>query len=76
MCWNSVVGHGGAVFPAIGLLSGGVERIGQMRVFVAGASGAIGEPLIAELLARGHSVVGVTTSGPRAKNLTSQEPRR
>ncbi len=27
-----------------------------MRVFVAGASGAIGEPLIAELLERGHSV--------------------
>jgi nucleoside-diphosphate-sugar epimerase len=43
-----------------------------MRVFVAGASGAIGEPLIAELLARGHSVVGVTTSGARAKILTSQ----
>jgi nucleoside-diphosphate-sugar epimerase len=43
-----------------------------MRVFVAGASGAIGEPLIAELLARGHSVVGVTPSGARAKNLTSQ----
>jgi nucleoside-diphosphate-sugar epimerase len=40
-----------------------------MRVFVAGASGAIGEPLIAELLARGHSVVGMTTSRERAKNL-------
>jgi nucleoside-diphosphate-sugar epimerase len=32
-----------------------------MRVFVAGASGAIGEPLIAELLKQGHSVVGMTT---------------
>src|SRR5580692_11133900 len=40
-----------------------------MRVFVAGASGAIGEPLIAELLDRGHSVVGMTTSEARAKNL-------
>ena len=40
-----------------------------MRVFVAGASGAIGEPLIAELLKRGHSVVGMTTSEARAKNL-------
>jgi 2-alkyl-3-oxoalkanoate reductase len=29
-----------------------------MRVFVAGASGAIGEPLITELLKQGHSVVG------------------
>jgi len=43
-----------------------------MRVFVAGASGAIGEPLIAELLNQGHSVVGMTTSEARAKNLKSQ----
>jgi 2-alkyl-3-oxoalkanoate reductase len=43
-----------------------------MRVFVAGASGAIGEPLIAELLKQGHSVVGMTTSESRAKNLQSQ----
>jgi 2-alkyl-3-oxoalkanoate reductase len=40
-----------------------------MRVFVAGASGAIGEPLIAELLKRGHSVVGMTTSETRARIL-------
>jgi len=43
-----------------------------MRVFVAGASGAIGEPLIAELLKQGHSVVGMTTSEERAKQLESQ----
>jgi 2-alkyl-3-oxoalkanoate reductase len=43
-----------------------------MRVFIAGASGAIGEPLIAELLKQGHSVVGMTTSEARAKNLESQ----
>ncbi|WP_158944010.1 NAD(P)-dependent oxidoreductase [Granulicella sp. S190] len=43
-----------------------------MRVFVAGASGAIGEPLIAELLRQGHSVVGMTTSAVRAKKLESQ----
>ena len=43
-----------------------------MRVFVAGASGAIGEPLIAELLKQGHSVVGMTTSEARAKNLEGQ----
>jgi nucleoside-diphosphate-sugar epimerase len=43
-----------------------------MRVFVAGASGAIGEPLIAELLKRGHSVVGMTTSETRARILESQ----
>ncbi len=43
-----------------------------MRVFVAGASGAIGEPLIAELLKQGHSVVGMTTSPERARNLEHQ----
>ncbi len=43
-----------------------------MRVFVAGASGAIGEPLIAELLKQGHFVVGMTTSEARAKTLESQ----
>lgn len=43
-----------------------------MRVFVAGASGAIGEPLIAELLKQGHSVAGMTTSEERAKALESQ----
>ncbi len=43
-----------------------------MRVFVAGASGAIGEPLTAELLKQGHSVVGMTTSEARAKNLQAQ----
>ena len=43
-----------------------------MRIFVAGASGAIGEPLIAELLEQGHSVVGMTASEARAKNLEGQ----
>lgn len=43
-----------------------------MRVFVAGASGAIGEPLIAELLKQGHTVVGMTTSETGAKVLESQ----
>lgn len=43
-----------------------------MRVFVAGASGAIGEPLIAELLKHGHAVTGMTTSETRAKILQGQ----
>src|ERR1700740_2281375 len=43
-----------------------------MRVFVAGARGAIGDPLIAELLKQGHSVVGMTTSETRAKTLQRQ----
>jgi nucleoside-diphosphate-sugar epimerase len=48
------------------------ERGYRMRVFVAGASGAIGEPLIAELRRQGHSVVGMTTSEAGARRLESQ----
>jgi NAD(P)-dependent dehydrogenase (short-subunit alcohol dehydrogenase family) len=33
-----------------------------MRVFVAGASGAIGQPLITELGRQGHTVTGMTRS--------------
>jgi nucleoside-diphosphate-sugar epimerase len=40
-----------------------------MKVFVAGASGAIGRPLIAELLRRGHTVTGMTQSEAGAKRL-------
>lgn len=43
-----------------------------MRVFVAGASGAIGEPLIRELLRQGHSVAGMTTSEAGARLLEAQ----
>ena len=43
-----------------------------MRVFIAGASGAIGEPLIAELLRQGHQVFGMTTNEERAKQLERQ----
>jgi nucleoside-diphosphate-sugar epimerase len=35
-------------------------------VFVAGATGAIGRPLIAQLVAAGHAVVGMTRSAERA----------
>lgn len=43
-----------------------------MRVFVAGATGAIGEPLIAELLKQHHTVIGMTTSEAGARLLESQ----
>jgi 2-alkyl-3-oxoalkanoate reductase len=43
-----------------------------MRVFVAGASGAIGEPLIAELVKRGHTVFGMTSNRERATTLERQ----
>ena len=37
------------------------------EVFVAGASGAIGRPLIAELVRRGHEVTGMTRSESGAR---------
>ena len=37
-----------------------------MRVFVAGATGAIGRPLVARLRTQGHDVVGTTRSPERA----------
>jgi nucleoside-diphosphate-sugar epimerase len=40
-----------------------------MRVFVAGATGAIGAPLVAQLLEAGHHVTAMTRSGPRAAQL-------
>lgn len=40
-----------------------------MRVFVAGASGAIGQPLIAELIRKGHKVTGMTHSEAGARKL-------
>lgn len=40
-----------------------------MRVFVAGASGAIGRPLVVELIRRGHEVTGMTRSESGARDL-------
>jgi 2-alkyl-3-oxoalkanoate reductase len=40
-----------------------------MRVFVAGASGAIGRPLIRKLIAAGHDVTGMTRSEERAQQV-------
>ena len=40
-----------------------------MNIFVAGASGAIGQPLIAELVRRGHTVTGMTHSEAGAQNI-------
>src|ERR671916_498531 len=38
-----------------------------MNVFVAGASGAIGRPLLVELVRQGHSVTGMTNSDAGAR---------
>jgi nucleoside-diphosphate-sugar epimerase len=42
-----------------------------MRVFVAGATGAIGRPLVGQLIEAGHEVVGTTRSPARAERLAS-----
>ena len=41
-----------------------------MKIFVAGASGAIGQPLIAELIRQGHTVTGMTHSDAGAEKLS------
>ncbi|HEY9604399.1 MAG TPA: NAD(P)-dependent oxidoreductase [Allocoleopsis sp.] len=43
-----------------------------MKIFVAGATGAIGRPLIAQLLAQGHDVVALTRSLEKAQTLAEQ----
>jgi nucleoside-diphosphate-sugar epimerase len=40
-----------------------------MRVFVAGASGAIGTRLVPQLVDRGHEVIGTSTSAEKAEHL-------
>ena len=42
-----------------------------MKVFMAGASGAIGQPIVTELLRRGHSVTGMTSSDRGAAKLAA-----
>jgi nucleoside-diphosphate-sugar epimerase len=46
-----------------------------MRVFVAGASGAIGRPLVAQLIAAGHEVTGTTRSEERAEAIRAAGAR-
>ena len=43
-----------------------------MKIFVAGGTGAIGRPLIAQLLARGHTVAALTRSPEKAKALLDE----
>src|SRR5262249_34735568 len=45
------------------------ERRPTMKVFVAGGTGAIGRPLIAELVRQGHAVSGMTRSEAGARGL-------
>ncbi len=43
-----------------------------MKIFVAGGTGAIGRPLIAVLLAKGHALVALTCSPEKAQALVEQ----
>jgi nucleoside-diphosphate-sugar epimerase len=43
-----------------------------MKIFIAGGTGAIGRPLIAELVANGHAVVALTRSPEKARDLLEQ----
>jgi nucleoside-diphosphate-sugar epimerase len=43
-----------------------------MKVFIAGGTGAIGRPMIAELLAKGHDVVALTRSAEKGQALLAQ----
>ena len=43
-----------------------------MKIFVAGGTGAIGRPLIAELLAKGHALVALTRSPEKAQALVNK----
>src|SRR6187200_3161917 len=43
-----------------------------MKIFAAGGTGAIGRPLIAELLVKGHTLVALTRSREKAQALVEQ----
>ena len=43
-----------------------------MKIFVAGGTGAIGRPLLAKLLAKGHTLVALTRSPEKAQALVQQ----
>jgi nucleoside-diphosphate-sugar epimerase len=43
-----------------------------MRIFVAGATGAVGRPLVSALIAAGHSVAGLTRTAVKAEILKRQ----
>jgi len=43
-----------------------------MKIFIAGGTGAIGRPLTAELLARGHALVALTRSPEKARALVER----
>jgi nucleoside-diphosphate-sugar epimerase len=53
-------------------LHGGQQGRQPVKIFVAGGTGAIGRPLIAELLVKGHALVALTRSPEKAQALVEQ----
>ncbi|MGZ5339490.1 MAG: NmrA family NAD(P)-binding protein [Thermoleophilaceae bacterium] len=47
-----------------------------MKVLVAGATGALGRPLVRQLVERGHEVFGMTRSESRAELIRGLGARR
>jgi uncharacterized protein YbjT (DUF2867 family) len=45
------------------------EKDDTMRVFVAGATGAIGARLVPKLVGKGHAVIGTSRSAEKAEHL-------
>ena len=43
--------------------------VGEMRIFVAGATGVMGSRLVPLLVAQGHEVAGMTRSAAKAQGL-------
>ena len=43
-----------------------------MKIFIAGGTGAIGRPLTAELLSRGHQIVALTRSAEKARAISER----
>jgi len=52
-----------------------VRYSGTVKVFVAGASGAIGKPLVRQLVAAGHEVTGTTRREERAEGIRAASAR-
>jgi 2-alkyl-3-oxoalkanoate reductase len=44
----------------------------EMKIFVAGATGAIGRPLIAQLMMEGYDVIALTRSPEKAQSLAAK----
>jgi NADPH-dependent curcumin reductase CurA len=47
----------------------------MMRVFIAGATGAIGDRLVPQLVERGHEVIGTSRSPEKAERLRAGSAR-